>query len=209
MFFTLSVATTAAAQGVQPVDQKKKELIIIPDPSKQRRPDFRDRINVEEPVPADAIRVNLRYRKDYGYKGSTNAFGDVGPTSCDAFSVNVSAGDNNVRQKYLINISSDFTMKEVGGYYVCAYLISELPLNETIRISLTVARDTATEPWNGGKDAQPPAGQQRTILDGKRNVTLNESQPSATLIFEMVYAATPLKLPKQPIPITKLPASPH
>lgn len=202
-FFSLCLGMTAVAQRVQDPLKKKEEQIIIPDPGKQRSRNVRDKIRVEDSVPANAIRVNVRYRKEYGYRGDTNAFGDVGPTSSDAFSVNVVAGDGLSRPgEYLISIASDGTMKGVGDDYVCSYLISELPLNKTIRVSVSLSggRGLATETWKGGSAATPPQGQQRAIVDGKRTVTLTESQPRATLVFEMVYAPLPLKLPNQPVP---------
>jgi hypothetical protein len=200
-FFSLCVETTAVAQKAQDPLKKKQEQVIIQSPSTRKRPDLSDRIRAEDTVPANAIRVNVRYRKEYGYRGNANAFGDVGPTSCDAFSVNVVAGEGLYRPgEYLISISSDGTMKAMGGDYVCTYLISELPLNETIRISVTLSRSIATEQWKGGREAQPPPGQQRTIADGKRTLTLTESKPHAALVFEMSYSSLPLKLPNQPVP---------
>ena len=139
-FFSLCVGTTAVAQKAQDPLKKKQEQVIIQSPTTRKRPDLSDRIRAEDTVPANAIRVNVRYRKEYGYRGSTNAFGDVGPTSCDAFHIDAAAGDGSMRPESLISISSDGTMKAVGGDYVCTYLVSELPLNETIRISVTLPR---------------------------------------------------------------------
>jgi hypothetical protein len=180
--------------------KKKQDQIISQDPNKQRSPDYRDRIRVEDSVPANAIRVNVRYRKEYGYRGDTNAFGNVGPTSCDAFHIDAAVGDGSVQAQNLISIGGEGTMKTVGGDYVCTYLISELPFNETIRVSVSLPRNLTTEQWKGGSLAQPPPGQQRAILDQKRTVTLTEGQPSATQVFEMVYASSPLKPPNQPVP---------
>jgi len=199
-FFSLCVETTAAAQKSQDPLKKKQEQVIIQSPTTRKRPDLSDRIRAEDTVPANAIRVNVRYRKEYGYRGNTNAFGDVGPTSCDAFHVDAAAGDGSRRPETLISISNDGTMKAAGGDYVCTYLISELPLNETIRVSVTLPRGIATEQWKGGSEAQPPPGQQRTIADGKRTLTLTESKPHALSVFEMSYASLPLKLPNQPVP---------
>jgi hypothetical protein len=190
-----------ALGGAQELTQKKKQdQIVISDPGKQRASNVRDRIRAEDTVPANAIRVTVRYRKEYGYKGDTNAFGDVAPTSCDAFSVNVAVGDSAVRPGNPIPISSDFKMEEVSGEYVCSYLVSELPLNETIRVGVSLSRSLVAGQWKGGSESQPPPGQQRTILDATRTLTLTVSNPRAALSFEMVYAPLPLKPPNQPVP---------
>ena len=197
--FSLCVAINATAQGGQQVPQKKQqEQVIVSVPGKT--PNFKDRINLNAPVPANAIRVNVRYRKEYGYKGSANAFGDAGPPSCDAFSVNVSAPGNNLRPTNLIPINSDFKMESVAGYYVCTYLISDLPLNERIEVSATISGSPTTESWKGGSNAHPPAGQPRRIIDNQRTVILTRAQPRATQVFEMVYAPLPLKPLIQPVP---------
>jgi hypothetical protein len=145
--------------------------------------------------PENTIKVSVRYRKELGYKGDTGPFGYLGPTSCDAFSVSVAVGDGSVRQRnqILIRISTDFKMEESRGYYVCSYLISEIPLDQAASVSVGVSGLDLSAAWKGGGEAQPPAGQQRTILDATRTTMLNASQPRATVSFEMFYAAVAIE----------------
>ncbi len=198
---------------------------------KDRAREF-DRITAQ---PPNSIRVQVRYKKEYGYKDDTNAFGHVGPISCGAFSV--SAGpDPSVRLEYLIGIENPGKMRESDGFYVCDFLVTDLPLNAPIKVGVDLAdrRSLPFEAWKGGSQAQPPPGQQRTIIivggrvsgingvddgifasriraqDKTRTVTLTEAEPGATQIFEMVYAPTPLMPPGQPVPQRRrLPVTPH
>ena len=152
--------------------------------------------------PLNSIQVQVRYKKEYGYKGDTNAFGYVGPTSCGAFSVSARP-DPSVRLDYLIGIQNPDKMPESNGFYVCYFLVKDLPLNAPIKVSVDLVdqRSSPFETWKGGSQAQPPPGQQRTIIivggraSGERRaqdgtVTLTEAQPRATQVFEMVYALT-------------------
>ena len=145
--------------------------------------------------PENTIKVSVRYKKEFGYVGDSNAFGYVGPTSCNAFSVSVVVGDGSVTQKYLIRISSDSKMEETGGYYFCHYLVSEIPLNQPTRVSVRLAGPDQFAAWKGGSQGQPPPGQQRTIIivSGREGdpMTLTATQPRARQLFEMVYTSSP------------------
>jgi hypothetical protein len=142
-------------------------------------------------VPENSIQVRVRYRNELGYKDTTNAFGSVGPTSCSAFSISVSEPDGSERRRHPLPISTDSRMADVSGYYICSYLISELPLDQSIGVTVRVASVDASAPWNGGDAAQPPTGERRTILDASRTATLNATMPRARLSYEMVYAPLP------------------
>jgi len=137
--------------------------------------------------PDSTIAVRVRYRKAFGYKGDTGAFGYVGPTSCDAFAISV-APVASARQRDPYRISSDSKMADAGGYYLCTYLVSFLPLDEPLTVSVAVSGTNASEAWKGGDEAQPPEGQQRTILGGTRTATLNATLSRARLSYEMIYA---------------------
>lgn len=137
--------------------------------------------------PENTIKVRVRYRKEFGYKGDTGAFGYVGPTSCDAFSISV-APVTSTRQRDPYRISSDSRMADLGGYYMCSYLVSELPLDQAMEVSVRMSAENSAGAWNGGDDAQPPTGTQRTIFEPTRTATLNASQPRARLSYEMIYA---------------------
>ena len=136
--------------------------------------------------PENTIRVSVWYKKPLGYKGDTGAFGYVGPTSCDAFSLSLLVGNGAARDPF--GIRSDSRMGQVGEYYSCSYLVSDIPLDQPIKVTVAVSSGDLSALWRGGGDAQPPAGQQRTIIDPTKTATLNASQPRARLTFEMVYA---------------------
>ncbi len=137
--------------------------------------------------PESTIKVRVRYKKQYGYEGDTGAFGYVGPTSCNAFSISVSPADGS-RQRDLIRIGNDSRMTEAGDYYICNYLASFVPPGQAMSVKVSVSTSHLTEAWKGGAAAQPPAGHQRTVPDATRTATLDPSQPRAMLSFEMVYA---------------------
>jgi hypothetical protein len=159
--------------------------------------------------PLNSIQVQVRYRTEYGYKFDSGVFGGSGPSSCDAFFI--SAGpDPSIRLTQLYGIHKTDKMRESNGFYICDFLVSDLPLNAPIRVGVDLAdhRSLPFETWKAGSAAQPPPGQQRTIIivggktsgisrieaenfaaqDGTRSVTLSEADPRATLFFEMVYA---------------------
>jgi hypothetical protein len=179
--------------------------------------------------PPNSIQVQVRYKKEYGYKDDTNAFGDVGPISCGAFSISA-LPDPSVRLEYLIGIHNPGKMRESDGFYVCDFLVADLPLNAPIKVGVDLVdhRSSPFEAWKGDSQAQPPPGQQRTIIivsgrasrerrgkDGREfrgkdgTVTLTQAQPRATQVFEMVYAAQPLIPPNQRVPQTKPPVPPR
>jgi hypothetical protein len=137
--------------------------------------------------PSNTIRVAVRYKKEYGYKSDRGLF-DPGPSSYSAFSINVNV-DSRDRQRDPVLISNQGKMRDTGGFYICDYLVSDVPLSRPITITIGLAdpRITPFETWKGGSQTQPPRGYRRVILDGTRNVTLTEREPSTSLVFEMVY----------------------
>ena len=143
--------------------------------------------------PPNTIRIAVRYKKEYGYKYESGVFAGTGPSSCSAFSVSAKL-DSYDRQRDLIRITNEAKMRDSAGFYICDYLVSELPLNQPIRVVVSIgdARSPSVEAWLGGSQPQPPSGYQRTILDGSRVVTLTDSRPSASLVFEMIYDMPPL-----------------
>jgi hypothetical protein len=145
--------------------------------------------------PENTIKVTVRYKKEFGYVGDTNAFGYVGPTSCSAFSVSVVMGDGSAGQQNPFRISSDSKMEERDGYYFCTYLVSDIPLNQPVRVSVSLSSLDQSGVWKGGSQAQPAPGQQRTIIivSGREGgpLILTATQPRATQLFEMVYTTQP------------------
>ena len=187
--FSLCAGMTAMAQKVQDPLKKKEDQLIIPDRSKQRSPSIGDRIR-DDSVPSNAVRVNVRYRKEYGYRWKEGVFAGSGPTSCDEFSISARLGDD-VRPRNPIRIGGDSQMRESFAYYTCTYLVSDLPFNVDVKIIVTVPNNR--DAWQGGSQPQPPPGQERRIPDGNVIVKLTEAQPRATLTFDMIYVPTPPK----------------
>ena len=148
------------------------------------------------PIPANAVRVHVRYHSEYGYLSSSDAFGHHGAWSCDAFNVDtaiVSAGGAFATYKSVgDSIIKQTPMRLQGGYYTCDYTVTGLPLNQqlTVRAGVIGNSQYLTGPWLGGSQAQPPPGSERSILNGMRNVTLTPGNPSDIVTFEMVYAPT-------------------
>jgi hypothetical protein len=170
--------------------------------------------------PPNSIQVQVRYKKEYGYKYDSGVFAGSGPSSCDAFSISAQL-DPSVRLEHLYGIHKTDKMRESSGFYVCDILITDLPLNALIEVAADLAerRSLPFEAWKGGSQAQPPPGQQRTIIivgdrasrerrAQDRTVTLTAVQPRATRVFEMVYAPPPFKPVTQPQP-RRLPVTPR
>ncbi len=136
----------------------------------------------------------MRYKKELGYLADTNAFGYVGPTSCSVFSVSVAIGDGSAGQDP-IRIGSDSKMEDADDYYVCNYLVSFIPLNQPLRVSVGLSGSDQFGAWRGGSYAQPPPGQQRAIIivsgRGGGPVILTPTDPRARQLFEMVYTSSP------------------
>lgn len=180
--------------------QKREKRIIqgpIQGEAKQRDPSIFEMRRT--PQPPNSIRVEIRYSKEYGYKSDSGftlsrfprEVAGLPPQSFDAFAVFANPYGSR-RPERPIPITRNSKMIEAGGYYVCEYLISELPLAQAITVSVRLAnRDSPTEMWKGGSQPQPPPGQRRIILEPTRTVTLTRSRSRATLAFEMVYAPPP------------------
>ena len=163
-------------------------------PGRRRIPSDRNRIEIGPKLqPPNTIRVSVQYKKEYGYRSERGLF-DSGPNSCGAFSVSARP-DTNDRKQDLIRITTEPKMRDSAGFYVCDYLISELPLAVPIRVDVGMAdsRTTPIEAWMGGTQSEPPRRYRRVILDGTRYVTLTERSSRASLVFEMIYDLPPLR----------------
>ncbi len=145
--------------------------------------------------PENTIKVSVRYKKEFGYAGDTDAFGRVGPTSCSAFSVSVVIGDGSAQRLNPTSVSSDSKMEDAGGYYICNYLLSDIPLNQPTRVSVSMSGRDQSGSWKGGSHVQPAPGQQRTIIivSGREGdpLVLTATQPRALQLWEMVYSSQP------------------
>jgi hypothetical protein len=160
---------------------------------KQIRPD-RSRIEIGPKIQQpNSIRVAVRYKKEYGYKSNEGLMGP-GPSSYSAFKISAKLEETDYPRDPIL-ISNEGRMRDSGGFYICDYLISDVPLNETITITIGLAdpRITPFETWKGGSQTQPPRGYRRVILDATQRVKLTKREPRASIVFEMVYDLPPLK----------------
>ncbi len=212
-------ASVASAQVEERRDRRLKQITSTPRINDQDRARESDRITAQA---FNSIRVQVRYKKEFGYKYDSGVFAGSGPSSCDAFSVSVKP-DANVRSEYLYGIHKLDKMRESNGFYVCDFVAKDLPLKAPIRVDVDLVdhRSLPFEAWKSGSQAQPPPGQQRTIIivggrasglnaaeselsvpqvraqEGFRTITLTETEPRATLVFEMVYAPLPSRSPNR------------
>lgn len=155
---------------------------------------------------ANSIHVTVHYPDAYGYRHVTGLF-DSAPNSCDAFRVSIMPAVTSMDQP--IRIDNASSMRRDSGLYWCDYTASDLPLDVPIdvRVSLADEPTLSTEAWIGGIEPQPPAGQRRVIGGDAKTVVLNNSTPSATLVFWMDYAAQPAQLQRLRQPL--LPSLPQ
>src|ERR1700738_3613139 len=95
-----------------------------------------------DPIPANAVRIYIRYSKELGYL-STKAgglTGTAGPYSCDAFKVeaipNAGLGSSTSSSGTSVRgIANPNTMRTEGSYYVCGFTVEYLPQNQPITVS--------------------------------------------------------------------------
>jgi len=144
-----------------------------------------------DPIPANAVRIYIRYSNALGYLSTSTAFGNVGPYSCDAFTIDsrIAAGLGGSKSADG-SIVSPSRMRTEGSYYVCGFTIADLPLNQAITVSAGMVNDSRilTGPWLGEGQPRPPGGYERSILKGLQSITLSDRNPSDVVTFEMVYA---------------------
>jgi hypothetical protein len=210
LFGLLSIACAPpiarAQQDHVPITKKRVDATIVDRNQRQREVQVTDKskVNTEPPVEPNSIRVRIRYQKEYGYLTS-NKPGNQEPYSCNAFTVDagVWSGEPGTfgRAKtgnelnVVMTIASPSLMRVDSSYYVCDFTITAVPLSEPITVSSSMINNSKllTGRWRDGSQPQPPPGSERLILNGKKNVSLTKSNPSATLDFEMVYR--PVQLP--------------
>ncbi|HEY6121305.1 MAG TPA: hypothetical protein VIV66_15210 [Pyrinomonadaceae bacterium] len=156
------------------------------------------RIINEPPLQPNSIRVRIRYQKEYGYI-TTRSFNDDGPYSCDAFTVdaNFASGESGTFGGYKSagnTIIQPERMREQGNHYICDFTITGVPLDQSIIVKASMISNPKilTTRWRAGSQPQPPPGSERMILDGSSSVMLTNSNPTATVDFEMVYRSVQL-----------------
>jgi hypothetical protein len=163
-------------------------------------------------IPSNSVRGTIRWKKDYGLVPS----GPVSKTSsflpCDPFFVAAmtNAGRPGTFGKLEFVAAThgqpsrgqpNEVVGEEGDYYVCRYIITELPTNRNLVIiaglggwlllpELDPLPIYHTAPWIGGSQPQPPPGYDR-VFTGGRSVRLTDSDSRAVVDFEMVYRPAP------------------
>jgi|GEM_PF-2980768 len=156
------------------------------------------------PLPARTILLRIRYRVELGYlELRGDAFGNKPqPSSCRAFDVSfnsISTAPATFGQSMRVGstVQQDDQMKadlreDGAGFYSCWFTVSDVPLNRPIIVAGNVINDPLflTRPWQYGKDAKPPLGDQRAV-DESQTVTLTSSQPSAIVDLGMRYRRGP------------------
>lgn len=132
--------------------------------------------------PFNSVLVRIRFKKEYGYRSESARGGEPGLSSCDAFSVGLAKAARPSVPNVLIPVRRPEKITEVHGYYHCEFLISGLALDQDVTVGASVDDQG---PWLGGTQAQLPSGYQRVLTDRERTVTLTQSDPRATMNFEM------------------------
>lgn len=167
----------AGTSSSQPGDQRQRP---------GADPRLYDRGVVERAIaqqPSNSVLVRIRFKKDYGYK-SESAGGGAGLGSCDVFSVSLAKPARPSVPNVLIPVRRPEKISEVHGYYHCEFLVSGLALDQDVTIGALVDDQG---PWLDGAQSQVPSGYQRVLTDRERTVTLTQSDPRATMNFEVIY----------------------
>ena len=133
--------------------------------------------------PYNSVLVRIRIRKEHGYK-SESAQGGPGLGSCDVFAVSLAKPARPAVENVLIPVRRPEMIREVQGYYFCEFLVSGLALDQDVTIGASVDDQG---PWLDGAQSQVPSGSQRVLTDRERTVTLSQSNPRATMNFEVMY----------------------
>lgn len=145
-----------------------------------------DRGAIEQAIaqPFNSVLVRIRFKKEYGYKSESVRGGEPAVTSCDAFSVSLAKPARPAVPNVLIPVRRPENITEVHGYYHCEFLISGLALDQDVTVGASVDDQG---PWQGGTQSHPASGYQRVLTDRERTATLTQSEPRATMNFEMIY----------------------
>ena len=136
--------------------------------------------------PLNSVLVRIRFKASYGYKSESTP-GKPGLSSCDVFSVSLANAARPAQDGVLIPVRRPETLREQYEYYFCEFLVSGLALDQEVAIAASVD-DQA--PWLGGTQSQVPMGYKRALTDRQRTVRLTQSDPRATMNFEVIYEPT-------------------
>lgn len=144
-----------------------------------------DRRSVENAIeqPFNSVLVRIRFKKEFGYKSEASE-GGPGVSSCDAFSVSLAKPARPSVANVLIPVRRPDKITEQYGYYFCEFFVTGLALDQDVTIGASV---NDQGPWLNGDQSQVPANYQRALTDRERTVTLTQSDPRATMNFEVIY----------------------
>lgn len=208
------MAAGVSAQTPQPSPVRRDQILITPNDQIRITP--RDRVLETEATrlsaPPYSVRGKIRWRKEYGVipMGPGNSQPAVYPCGVAYFvaAMKTVGAPGSFGRLTTVAYTPDLPNKiteapDEGGYYVCNYIIPNLPTNTNLLIMAgmggvlllpEMSRDPYywTAPWIGGSQPQPPPGYERAFI-GSRSVTLTDGAPRATVDFELVYRpiATP------------------
>ena len=142
-----------------------------------------------------AVRVEIHYRKQLGYQAMT----PQGPNSCSVFELHYKVDDGSDRGQLEMVIKDEDRkdeerrMVDMERYYACSFFIPDLRQGNKITVTPKIPLNSmATQAWQGGPQAEPPAGARRVIADETKSVTLTQNAPRPTLVFVMVYSQAPV-----------------
>ena len=143
--------------------------------------------------PLNSVLVRIRFKTTYGYKSESEP-GRPGLSSCDVFAVSLANSARPAQEGVLIPVKRPEVISERVGYYFCEFLVSGLALNQDVTIAASIDDQGR---WLGGTQPEVPMGYRRVLTDRQRTVTLTQSDPRATMNFEMFYEAIGDKVPSK------------
>ena len=137
--------------------------------------------------PEHSVRIYIRYPRSYGYRDLDSAM-QPAPNACTVFDVGV-RDDSGQRQDQPFPARPIGGPSMIGDDVLCAFQVDGVPFDSPMLAwaGLSDVRNDATGPWQGGAQAQPPAGLRRAIADAQRHLTLTASEPAARIDLRMSY----------------------
>jgi hypothetical protein len=160
--------------------------------------------------PMWAVNGMIRWPKSYGVVPVSANLEDSINNRCISFYVAASDPRTGqpIRGDHSQMWKSDEQYRDHYGrpYYVCRYAL-KLPADRQVRVFASMGSDALlpqadpnplflTGAWIGGAgQAKPPAGSMR-MFNGSKYAKLDQSNPRATVDFELIYAAPPSDNPR-------------
>lgn len=162
------------------------------------------------PIPHNRVRARgiygtIRWKKEYGLPSTDGGTTPNKALNCTAFRVDATVQEGTPGTFGKASSIGYWTVQneptEENGYYICRYSITDrnpLPRNRVITVSAFLGpfagaelnQTLVTGGWFGPGQPRPPAASQRVVIGG-RGITLTDSEPRASVDFEMVYRPLP------------------